>query len=549
MRTYQRRAVLGAGLGLAGSGLLDACARRRMAADAADTAVPLPAASPSPTAPIAYVSPDGPEVLAAERLRGGGPVRSLRITATESTVDLGGPTVRTWTYGDRLPGSAIRVTAGDILEAAVANHLPQATTVHWHGAAIRDDMDGVPQITQRAVPPGGDFTYRFTLQQPGTYWYHPHTGMQQDRGLYGALVVEDPREPLSYDHEWVVVLDDWLDGVDGSTPDAVLRDLTGGMGPMDGTDDGTGPVPGGSAGTASAGTGSPGRVSSAREAPGAAGGGGPSRRLTHGASRLLGGRPGDVDYPYYLINGRAATDPETFTAKPGDRIRLRIINAGGDTAFRVALGGHRMTITHADSHPVAQRTVDALLLGMGERYDVLVTAGTGAFPLVALAEGKDASALAVLRTGPGAAPVPGTRPAELDGLLLTSDRLAAAPSAALAERDPDTRLDLRLSRDPRSYTWGFDGRPYDRSERIPVVAGERVRLTLRNATGMWHPIHLHGHSFALPGGGALKDTAILRPGRRLDVEFDTDNPGLWMLHCHNIYHSESGMMTVLGYRA
>lgn len=91
-------------------------------------------------------------------------------------------------------------------------------------------MDGVPGLTQRAVKPGADFTYRFTVPHAGTYWFHPHSGTQQDRGLYAPLIVEDPKEPLSYDKEWVVVLDDWVDGVDGSTPDAVLKELSGGMG-------------------------------------------------------------------------------------------------------------------------------------------------------------------------------------------------------------------------------------------------------------------------------------------------------------------------------
>lgn len=103
--------------------------------------------------------------------------------------------------------------------------------MHWHGLALRNDMDGVPALTQQAVKAGADFTYRFAVSHPGTYWIHPHSGVQLDRGLYAPLIVEDPKEPLAYDKEWVVVLDDWLDGVDGSTPDAVLDELTEGRGP------------------------------------------------------------------------------------------------------------------------------------------------------------------------------------------------------------------------------------------------------------------------------------------------------------------------------
>ncbi|MDT0407177.1 multicopper oxidase domain-containing protein, partial [Streptomyces edwardsiae] len=111
-----------------------------------------------------------------------------------------------------------------------ATHRPQPPSMHRHGLALRNDMDGVPALTQRAIAPGADYRYRFAVPHPGTYWVHPHSGVQQDRGLYAPLIVEDPKEPLAYDKEWVVVLDDWVDGVAGSTPDAVLKALSGGMG-------------------------------------------------------------------------------------------------------------------------------------------------------------------------------------------------------------------------------------------------------------------------------------------------------------------------------
>jgi multicopper oxidase len=548
MANLQRRAVLGAGLGLAGGGLLDGCARSRsghpVSAPGADPASAARAAAGAGTDAGGWVSPDGPEVAAAEKRRGSGPLRKVSLFATPSVVDLGGRTFRTWTYGGELPGPEIRLVAGEVLEADVTNHLPQPTTVHWHGIAIRNDMDGVPDITQRAVAPGGRFTYRFAAKHPGTYWFHPHVGVQLDRGLHGPLIVEDPREPLAYDQEWIVVLDDWVDGVNGSTPDAILTDLNGGR--PDAMEEGLGNGSGGMDGMNMRGMDGRGRTDRSGRTGGS--GSGPDRRLVRGHSELLRGHPGDVAYPYYLINGRPTNDPQTFNAKPGDRIRMRIINAGGDTAFRVALGGHRMTVTHADGRPVVHATTDALLLGMGERYDVLVTAGDGAFPLVALAEGKGGVARAVLRTAPGSAPDEDARPGELDGRLVTERELRADASVALSAREPDTVVPLHLSLGEGPYEWGFNGRPYDSSDRNPVHAGQRVGLSITNGTGMWHPIHLHGHSFARPGGSAVKDTVIVLPGQRVDVELEADNPGLWMLHCHNIYHAEAGMMTLLGYR-
>lgn len=371
-----RRAVLGAGAALAGSGLLAACSGSGMAGmDHGAGSTGKGAASP---APDGYVDPAGAEVQAAEAARKAtGPLTEVRLTATATPLDLGaGRSVRSWAYGDELPGKEVRVTAGGTLALTLANNLPEATSLHWHGLALRNDMDGVPGLTQRDIAPGGSFTYKFAVPHPGTYWFHPHSGVQQDRGLYAPLIVEDPKEPLSYDKEWVVVLDDWLDGVDGSTPDAVLAELRKGM-----------DMSSSGGGHAGHGSGS-GSGSDAMGTPAPAASGGPSRVLMGGVSEVLGKDPGDVAYPHYLVNGRTPEDPSVFTARPGDRIRLRIINAGGDTAFRIALGGHEFTVTHTDGFPVRHATARSLLLGMGERYDVLVTAGDGVFPLTALAEGK-----------------------------------------------------------------------------------------------------------------------------------------------------------------
>nr|WP_260867851.1 multicopper oxidase family protein [Streptomyces sp. SAJ15] len=529
---HSRRAVLGAGISLAGGGLLAACSSGRDDESAGG-------------------HPAGHRSGSDDGSAGEGPAdQKIALTAAATRLDLGADrTVRSWAYGDDLPGREIRATAGDTLAVTLANHLPQATSLHWHGIALRNAMDGVPGLTQRAVKPGASFTYRFAVPDPGTYWFHPHSGTQQDRGLYAPLIVEDPKEPLAYDKEWVVVLDDWVDGVDGSTPDAVLAELSKGMG--SGSDEGMdhggghGGHGGGHGGHDMSGMAAPAAKATPRRSPDPTG---PSRMLMGATSELLGGDAGDVAYPYYLVNGRSAEDPQTFRAKPGDRIRIRFINAGGDTAFRVALGGHSMTVTHTDGFPVTHARTDALLLGMGERYDVLVTAGDGVFPLTAVAEGKRRAARALLRTGGGAAPAPSARPKELDGTVLTAGRLKAAEGVRLTRREPDRTLTLRLSGSMAAYDWAINGKRYDPAERLPVRSGERVRLSFVNGTGMWHPMHLHGHTFALPRGGPRKDTAIVRPGETLDVDFDADNPGLWMIHCHNVYHAEAGMMTVLGYR-
>lgn len=264
----------------------------------------------------------------------------------------------------------------------------------------------------------------------------------------------------------------------------------------------------------------------------------------------LGTDTGDVNYPLYVINGRAPSNPAEFAVMPGERVLLRLINAGSDTPFRVALGGSRLTVVATDGYPTEPVEVDTILLGMGERYDVIVTVpDPGAFPLVAVPEGTDASALAVLRSGPGVAPPPDAKPVELTGQLLSLEDLRAAPDVALSRRDPDRTYRVALTGDMASYNWGIAASGDD-GTTLTVKQGERVRLVIENQTMMWHPIHLHGQTPQVVNGndpGPRKDTVVVPAMGTVTVDFDADNPGQWMLHCHNIYHAEAGMVTVLSY--
>jgi multicopper oxidase len=455
------------------------------------------------------------------RRRSGARTVRARLEPRPVTLDLGGRTVATWGYAESAPGPLLRARAGDVLRVEVVNRLPADTSVHWHGVALRNDMDGVPGQTQDPIRPGTTFTYEFTVPDAGTYWYHPHVGAQLDRALYGVLLVDDPADPGRYDVDWTVVLDDWVDGT-GRTPDDVLAELTagGGMGGMGG---------GMGHGMGDMGSGGMGGMGESMVSP------------------LLGGA-GDVAYPFYLANGRLPSAPETLRARPGQRLRLRLVNAGSDTAFRVALGGHRFTVTHTDGFPVRAATADSLLVGMGERYDVEVTLGEGVFPLVAVAEGKRGRARALIRTGAGAPPAEGAVPGELGRPPLTVAALRPRPDVALADRSADRTHALALGGGMMPYRWTINGRTFPDSDALPLRAGERVRLRLVNRTMMFHPMHLHGHTFAVADTGVRKDTVIVRPHEVLDVDLDADNPGRWMAHCHNIYHAEAGMMVELAYR-
>ena len=471
-----------------------------------------------PGRPAASQRPSASTTAAAEAAR---PHTGHSVTATLTpqpvTIDLGGVAVRTPVYGDTIPGPMIRANVGDELAITVANRLDHPTSVHWHGVAIRNDMDGAEPATAN-IGTGAEFTYWFSVPHPGTYWAHPHTGLDADYGLYLPVIVDDPTEPGAYDAEWIVMLDDWTDGI-GKTPPQIYDDLHGrrGMGAMPGM--------GGMAGMMSG----------------------------VGRSGLLGGDAGDVSYPYYLINGRIPAAPSTFSAKPGNRIRIRIINAGSDTAFRVALAGHAMTVTHTDGYPVVPTEVDALLLGMGERYDAVVTAADGVFPLVAIAEGKNAAARALLSTGAGNPPAPGFQPTELTKRVGTIDMFTATPQVSLGSAKTDVSLSAALSGGMMNYDWAINGQPYPDNQPLTIAQGQRAALSFNNMTMMWHPMHLHGHTFQLvrSGGslGARKDTTIVLPMRQVSVVLAADNPGVWMMHCHNTYHQAAGMMTSLDYRS
>ncbi|HYZ53391.1 MAG TPA: multicopper oxidase domain-containing protein [Streptosporangiaceae bacterium] len=336
--------------------------------------------------------------------------------------------------------------------------------------------------------------------------------------------------------DWTVVLDDWIDGT-GYTPDQVLASLRKGMTGMNMPSASPSPTPG----------------AASMPGMGSMGSSGSGPLLSGTTSPLLGGDAGDVRYPYYLINGRIRTAPRTFTARPGQRARIRFINAGADTPFRVALGGHAMTVTHTDGYPVNPVQTDALLIGMGERYDVRVTLGDGVFPLAALAEGKNSTALALVRTGAGSAPQATIRPAELDRVLAGYGALHPAAPVALAARLPDVTHWLELTGGMARYNWGINGQSFDMSRpgalRFLMRQGQRVRVVFANTTTMPHPMHIHGHTFQIGQSGARKDTVTVLPGQQVACDFDADNPGQWMTHCHSLYHApDSGMMALLGYQ-
>lgn len=496
----------------------------------------------------------------SRRATAGGGARLL--TARRSEIELGrGLRATAWTYDGQLPGPELRVREGERVRVRLQNSLPAESSIHWHGIPQRgtNAMDGVPGVTQRAVAPGGAFDYDFVAEPPGTFFFHSHFGLQLERGLYAPLIVEAAREPLAYDREYVLVFDDWP----SRDPEALLADLLAGRGmadmadmtamtkPMPGMETGTPPATGTPRGTgATAAMAAPGRLPADTPAV---------PRVTAADAGPAVETGADIAYTTFLVNGRAGSDPPSFEVRRGERVRLRLINAGAATGFRVAVGGHRLRVTHADAIPVEPVDVDALELGVGERYDVLLLADApGMWPLVAMSvdePSRGARAL-IVYTDAGASrpPAPDARPRELDGRLLRYADLVSADGGPLGPARwvarPDRVIDVPLLGRMQPYRWSIGDDPAPAPPFL-IAPGETVLVRMENRTLMRHPMHIHGHSFRLWTGAARgpvwKDTATVNPGEALEFQFTADNPGAWLLHCHHAYHQDAGMMRVVRY--
>jgi FtsP/CotA-like multicopper oxidase with cupredoxin domain len=251
-----------------------------------------------------------------------------------------------------------------------------------------------------------------------------------------------------------------------------------------------------------------------------------------------------VTYDAFLLNGRPASAPWTHAAAVGAPIRLRLINAAGSTYFNVRLDGHRLRITHADGLAVEPLEVDHVLMGMAECYDAEVAlTAPGSYTLHAVAQDGSGQALGVLHTPDVAPRANATMPA-FDGRALSYAALRAVAPTTLPD-GPSRAFALPLQGDMARYVWMIAGQAYPQADPLLIRQGDRVQLTMTNETGMWHPMHLHGHFFrVLQGAGdrcPLKHTVNVGPGETVRIEFLADNPGNWFFHCHNVYHLEAGM--------
>jgi FtsP/CotA-like multicopper oxidase with cupredoxin domain len=418
-----------------------------------------------------------------------------------------GPRTGVWSYNGRVPGPEIRLSQGARLRVEVGNGLAQDTTVHWHGLRIPHAMDGVPNLTQPPIPPGGRFAYEFEAPDAGTFWYHPHVrgSEQQGRGLYGALVVEEA-EPPRVDRDVTWVIDDWRLTETGAISDDFAR-------PMD---------------------------------------------LSHA------GRLGNVA----TLNGR---DSIAFTARAGERLRLRIVNTANARIFALRFEGHRPRVIALDGQPATphEPAEGRVVLPPAGRADLILDmeGDPGARYVVtddysprnpyrflelvyeAAAPVRGSALDAPVALAPNPIPEPILAEARRHEILLAGGAMGGMRSATL----DGATLDIRqLAR--RGKVWAINGIVAHRSDMDPLLVFERGRtqvLAMRNDTAFPHPMHLHGHSFRLLSRNGAEvphrpwlDTVLLEPDDRVEVAFVADNPGDWLFHCHVLEHMEAGMAAV-----
>ncbi|MNQ06240.1 Copper resistance protein A precursor [compost metagenome] len=513
----------------------------------------------------------------------------------EAPVNFTGTPRTAMTINGGIPGPLLRWREGDTVTIRVRNRLQQDTSIHWHGIILPANMDGVPGLSFQGIAPDGLYEYRFTLHQNGTYWYHSHSGLQEQAGVYGPLVIDarEP-EPFEYDRDYVVMLSDWSD----QAPEHLMHTLkkqsdyynrhkrTVGDFIEDVSRDGWATTV--------------------------------ADRTMWAEMKMSPTDLADVSgVTYrYLMNGQTPETNWTGTFKPGEKLRLRLINGSAMSYFDVRLPGLKMTVVAADGQYVQPVSVDELRIAVAETYDVIVEPGNErAYTLFAQSMDRSGFARGTLALSQGlsaAVPSPDPRPlismadmgmdhgamagmdhsqmsgmdhgsmagmgnamqthpaSETDNPLV--DMQTMSPSAKLADpgiglrnngrrvltyadlkstfpdpdgREPSRTLELHLTGHMEKFAWSFDGIPFADAQPLRLTYGERLRITLVNDTMMTHPIHLHGLWSDLEDEQGRfqvrKHTIDMPPGTRRSYRVTADALGRWAYHCHLLFHMEMGM--------
>ena len=488
----------------------------------------------------------------------------------------------------KIPMPTLTFTEGDTAEIYVHNKLKESTSLHWHGLFVPNKEDGVPFLTQMPIAPGATYKYSFPIIQNGTHWYHSHSGMQEQIGMYGAMILkkkpEDPtfRKGIDDIPQVPVVLSEWTN----YNPDNVhrmLHNASDWFAIKKGT------------------------TQSYAEAIKQ---GHFKTKLTNEWKRMLAMDVSDVYYDQFLINGQNESQLSQF--KAGDKVRLRISNAGASSYFWLTYAGGKMTVVANDGNDVEPVEVDRLIVGVSETYDVIVTVPEKNTSYALLATPEDRTKSTSIYIGEGekkaASPLPKLKYFEgmkmmnemmnMDGTMddmgmnmsmqkmdmnsvmypelsanssmdhanhaghdmnskssklvtLNYSMLKSSTKTTLSAQAPLRELRFELTGNMNRYVWSMDNKVLSESDKILIKKGEIVRITLYNNSMMRHPMHLHGHDFRVLNGqgdyAPLKNVLDIMPMETDVIEFAANTDGDWFFHCHILYHMMAGMNRVFSY--
>lgn len=408
-------------------------------------------------------------------------VVEVRLTADYTDIDIGDGTVREMlTYNGVYPGPVLQAEVGQEIVVHFENRGLSETTVHWHGLRISDEMDGSPRIQEPVAGDGGTFTYRFTLPDEGTYWYHPHVraNEQLELGLVGTIVVHERQDPV-YDAQRVIVLDDIL--IDESTN---------------------------------------------RVAP-----------FLASHPEMVHGRSGNV----LLTNGRVSPGLPA-SAQPGQVERWRVVNTANARTMQLTLTGASFRVIATDAGLLAEPyETDRIELPVGQRFDLEVRYdGAGPVVLDSQVLTLNEAGTDVIEVPMPVYEVS----VEGDAVTPREIVWPAIDSPAPRAVDREVEMEFDGVQDPvEGLMWRINGEAHREEPLFTFGEGETVRMTLRNLAGPEHPFHLHGQFFEIEGRPGLYDTVLVHGGETLTIVGHMDNPGRWMAHCHILEHAELGMMS------
>ena len=511
----------------------------------------------------------------------------------EKTVMIDGRDIKKLAVNNSIPGPTLRFQEGENVTIRVTNQLNEDSSIHWHGLLLEPHMDGVPGLSNfDGIKPGETFTYKFKIRQSGTYWYHSHSGGQEQDGLYGAIIIEPNNPPTQKaDRDYVVLLSD----MSSETPEEILANLK--------TSSDYYQYNRRTIGDFWRDVKEYGFMETWRNA------------AMWSKMRMMPTDLADITEYKFLINGKAPDENWTGIFKAGESLRLRFINASASSFYDVRIPGLKLQIIAADGQNIEPILVDEFRFGVAETYDVIVTpSAPKAYSIVAEPIDRTGFALGTIAPREGMlGEAPKQRPRSLltiadmgmqqnmadmnsdmgstmgidhemadmngdvgstmgiDHEMATMDVMDKTPSgwanantplghSALNYKDlrylgtqPDTRapertIEVRLGGNMERYIWTLNGEKYNKNSAVNLKFGERVRLTFINETMMAHPMHLHGMFVQLENGqpaGKLpnKHTVIVAPGSTYSVLLTADEVGEWAFHCHLLFHMETGMMT------